>query len=297
MAKLWGISPAFTVETFKEHLSLDEQKFVLKNFTEFSSPMKSSMKLNPEEYLRGIYNGSVNVSGNCPIRTIFHEWATRVVNDPESVDVCQSAARMELTFKQFHPNPASPFHNRSFDFMMNEDCYDINSYRILDGNMEEYLAKYIGLPFYSDAEKKSVLIYATKFMFEKTKQIAAVNWIWLKLNPYIKGYKNVGLGYDVEKVYHQEEARTVENFNKVLKIFTDKCLNMLANPGIIECRQYAALICFAEYKGFKSKRIRDLVKYAHGTGTYEEVLGWCEQLTSTDALTEFSDMKKEFLQV
>lgn len=297
MAKLRDIRPSFTVDTFKEQLTLDEQKFVLQNLTEFPSVVKSSLKLNPEDYLRCIYNGPVNVFGNCPIRTIFHEWATRVVEHPDQVDICQSAAYMEMIFKRFHPNPTSPLHNRSYDFMMNEDCYDINSYRILEGNMEDYLNRYLSIPFNSDMDRKSILIYATKFMAEKTKHLAEVNWIWLKLSPHIRGSKDGGFGYDVERVYNQEETKTASDFNQLLLHFMTATINMLKQPGMIECRQYAALICFADYKGYKSKRIRDMISYVHGTGTYEEVCDWIGHFNSIDAVAEFNDMKKEYMSI
>lgn len=293
MAVPKDIRPAFDIEQFNELLTTDEKIFVLENFTEFPATIKAAINLSPEVCLRSLYNGPVNVTSNCPIRTIFHEWATRIVSNPEIVNVCKSEAWMETLFNSQHPEHLSPSHNRSFHFMSNEDCYDHASYMILEKNMDEYLNKCLSNEVYSDEEKRDMVVYAVRFMNLKVDHLTKVNWIWLKLLPSLKTSKLIAFGKDLETLCEQELCRSIEDINHVFTAHMNRCMLLNANPGTMECRDYGIILRMVDTKQLSNRRFREAIRRVHGTGIYEEAMDWYDKTKQRDVLEEFNAMAEK----
>ena len=293
MAVPKDIRPAFDIEQFNELLTTEEKIFVLKNFTEFPTTIKAAINLSPEVCLRSLYNGPVNVTSNCPIRTIFHEWATRIVGDPEAVDICKSEAWMESLFKSQHPEHLSPSHNRSFHFLSNEDCYNHSSYMILEKNMDEYLDRCLSNEVYSDEEKKAMVVYTVRFMNLKVYYLTKVNWIWLKLKPSMRLSKYIDFGKDIEVLGEQELCRSIESINQVFNVHMNRCMLLDANPGTMECRDYGIILRMVDTKQLSNRRFREAIRRVHGTGVYEEAMDWYDKTKQRDVLEEFNVMAEK----
>ncbi len=252
MAKLWGIELTFKPEVFGK-LSTDEQLFMLQNLTEFPPYIKMAFMASPEEFLRLIFKGPVKVSVNCPCRSIFHDWTVNITRNPENINFCRSAAQAEEIFRQTNPCRYYNFTERNVELLINESCYDYDSYSKFESSVCKYVKQVSTHPVdgYWDLEEEkefyhSMLnfVYAKTYELKKVYRVSRMVWaiIHSKNEDEYYNYPDVGL-----------ETMFTERVDFVLKKFYTTMSAVIASgtgPDYEQIRIFAACLYLYE-KSFK----------------------------------------------
>ena len=164
---------------------------------------------------------------------------------------------------------------------------------ILEKNMDEYLNKCLSNEVYSDEEKRAMVVYAIRFMNLKVEHLTKVNWIWLKLKPFMKTSNYIDFAKDIEALGDQNLCRAIEDVNHVFTVHMNQCMLRHENPGTMECRDYGIILRMVDIRQLSNRRFREAIRRVHGTGIYEEAMDWYDKTKHRDVLEEFNVMAEK----